>query len=386
MNGARREQYTPQRLDPLATLEAWRAAVLFSGVAVLDAVISTARHGDQIRSPLAATLALAALLAACCVIVTASAVSRAPVTRVAHVSTIVLALGASSLSAVSTWGSNRMIGDDWGQYALALLILTVALTRPVTEIIVAGALAAVGVGTIAAIQAPFLVTPVTPIVDAIIAATPVVAMSFAAAAYSLDMARHVRRWQRSAREAMLRLEPAVREVAVRAVRQGELTLLNEGAVPLMAEILERDEISADDSARARQVGATLRARAVAAVERTWLDEAAARAVGRGRGASHSPVDDPGRLAASACADLRAVMWAFLAALARLPGFDPGSLRVSVRSRGTAWNLCLRADVHAARRQPRRHLIPYLAVLRVVADDARLTGAGGTVTLEFDYGN
>jgi hypothetical protein len=298
----------------------------------------------------------------------------------------VLALGASSLSAVSTWGSNSMIGDDWGQYALALLILTVALTRPVTEIIVAGAIAAVGVGTIAAIQAPFLVTRVTPAVDAIIAATPVIAMSFAAAAYSLDMARHIRRWQRSAREAMLRLEPGVREVAVRAVRQGELTLLNEGAVPLMAEVLERDGISRDDSARARQVAATLRARAVAAVERTWLDEAAARAVGRGRGTPPSPVDDPGRLAASACADLRAVMWAFLAALARLPGFDPGSLHVSVQPSGTAWKLCLRADVHAPRRQPRRHLTPYLAVLRVIADDARLTGARGTVTLEFDYGN
>lgn len=375
---------TPQRLDPLGTLAARRAAVIFSIVALADAVVSIAQHGNEIRVPPAAGLALVALLFACGIIVRASAVSHAPVTRLAHVSTVGLALVAYTLSAVSTWGSNPMIEDDWGQYALALLIATVAMTRPPIDIAVVGALAAVAVGVMAALQSSFLMVPTSAAIYAIAAMTPIVAMCFAATAYSLDMVRHIRRWQRSVRAAMLRLEPGVREVAARALRQGEVTLLNQGAVPLMAAILERDEVTADDIARSHQIAATLRARAVAAVERTWLDSAVARAVAGPQTSPPPGVDDQHGLSSGAGSQLRAVVSAVLAAIARLPGFDPSSLRVTVLPSGAAWSLEVQATGDGPKRRARAALVPYLAVFRVITDHARLTCANHVVTLQFDY--
>lgn len=406
---------TPQRLDPLGALAAGQAAALFSALSIAYAVYSTLQHGAQVTHPVQAVFALVLLACGCTVLVVASRPGRAPLGRGVFVSVMALTLLAYLLSTAATWGGNRLVQDDWGPYAVAFVLASVALTRPSIEILIVGLVAAVVAVALAVSQSAFLAIAVSPGVYAIVAATPIVAFTCASAGYSQVLVARIRRWQFSARTAMVHLEPEVREVTARVAHQQQVTLLNEGAVPLFAGILESGRLTENDIERARAIGAALRANVVAAVERSWLDEVmfrsqAATVQAASLTTTLAPatpsaaewarfsstellrmppepphgLDDPAGVAERIGDELRAVLTAFIMAVALHPSVEAGSLHLALRSAGPGWKLRCEARVAGSGPELRAAFNPYLAVFRVLTVDADLRCRRGAVALKFSY--
>jgi hypothetical protein len=385
----RGRERTPQQLDPVGTLAGLPMVPLFSAVAIGYAIFSTASHGSQVSHPSFAFAAILVLIASAVVFVVVSRPALAPLGLPAHVCIIGLALVASILFTMSVWGTNKRVQDDWGQIAVALLLIAMALFRPPVEVIVSGLVCALVLGGVGALEAPFLIIKTNPLVYATVTATPVVALACAAAAYSLVMTTALTDWQSRASEAIERLEPEVRAGEARVVHQEQVTLLNEAAVPFLAGLLERDAITESDISRAREIAEELRVGAMADYDRGWLSDAVDRTLSTRsqfwtQKSTRSQIRDPGRLAEHMVAEQRGTLSAFIVALARARRLEEHSLSIDVEPAGDRCSLVLTAHVDSADRSLRSQLIPYLSVLRAISSDARLRVRAGTVTLSFVY--
>jgi hypothetical protein len=378
---------TPQQLDPVGTLLGLPMVPLTALVAVGYAFVSTIIHGDQVTRAPVAVIAVSVLVLACAIFVVASRPASSPLRRSTHVVVIALAVLGSVLFTLSVWGSNKFVQDDWGQIAVALLLMSMSLFRPAGEVIASGVICAVLLGAIAISEAPFLSISNNPLVYAIVVATPILLLSIAAAAYSRVMTMALYAWRKRAAEAIERLEPEVRAGAARVVHQEQVTLLNEATVPLFASILERDELTERDITRAREIATTLRASAVAELDRGWLGDAVLRASGRpGQLAETraSGVRDPDHLESYMGSELRGTLSAFIVALVRTERLEDRSLSIDLFSLDGACSLSLRARVNAPDRSLRHELVPYLSVLRVISTDATLRVTRGAVCLDFAF--
>jgi multisubunit Na+/H+ antiporter MnhB subunit len=381
-----REQ-TPQQLDPVGTLLGLPMVPLTAIVALGYAVFATLLHGDQVSRPAIAVIALLVLALACGLFVLSARPAASPLRRTTHFLIMSLAVLASVLFTISVWGTNRYVQDDWGQIGVGLLLVSMSLFRPAWEIVGAGVVCSLILGGIAMSEAPFLAIRNNPLIYGIVVAAPILILSVAAAAYSRVMTTALQEWSERATEAIARLEPEVRAGAARAVHQEQVTRLNEATVPFFTSVLERDELTADDIAQAREIAARLRASTVADLDRGWLGEAIRRATaepGHVLEADEPGVRDPGHLASYMGSELRGTLSAFIVALARTERLESRSLSVDVLSLGQECSLSLRARVNASDRTLRRVLVPYLSVFRVIATDATLRVRSGTVSLDFTY--
>lgn len=373
-----------QQADPLGALSG-RAFPVIAGVAALAyAIVATLRNRPELTHPAAGVLALLLLAAAVAVLIVASSPSRAPFGTGAFAAVLVLALASHLVAVAASWGGNRLIQDDGGQIALALLLLGMSQLRPARDLAVAAVVGGVVVGWAAAIQAPFLVIANVPTVYAVVAGTPVVALGLAAARYAATLADSSDEWTVRSRSGRTALAPEFRENGFAASRYETADLLDAEAFPLLGEILQRGVVTADDIAAATRVAAGLRDHAVAVLETTWLHDLLRR---RGAFGPVGPAVSGERHAIEAMtADQRAVVEAAVAAVCDL-GAEPATLTASVtETRPGRSRFELRTDTSPECRPARirRALTPHLAVLRVIAGRARLATQGEGVTLGFDY--
>ena len=319
----KRAQRTPQQLDPLGTYSVWLLPPIAGALAVAYALGSTLAHLDQITSAPFAVLGVVLVVAASALLIWRAVPRNAPLGRTAFIGTLALAVLGSLSFTASTWGANRVVQDDWGQIVAGVLLLAMSQLRPVRELVIAGLAVALVIGLAAAAQDPFLTFMVSPIIYALVAATPPVAMAFGAAAYARAMIRATVRWQDRARAGMAELEPQVRESVARSVQQEFVTTLNREAAPLLERILTDGLITTADSDAAAAIAAQLRAHALHAVAGTWLDDSVRRAgvdrVGMGPDAAAPAVLDAGVLGA-VTGDQRAVFGALLMALTHASDF------------------------------------------------------------------
>ncbi|WP_345763717.1 hypothetical protein [Diaminobutyricibacter sp. McL0608] len=378
MTGAER---TPQRLDPIGTLSAWPLGPLVGVVVVAYAVYSTLTHLDQLTDPPLAWLALAVIAGTAIYYSFRTRPVVAPFSRLGLIVVVGLSVVASTLFTLSVWGGNRIIQDDWGQIAIALMFITLPLYRPVEEVVAAAVLAALVVGIEAGLEGPSLQIVNMPIVYFTVAATPVIALALAGCAYASVMTGQTVRWSEAARESQVRLEPELRESATRMIHQDRTTLLNSAAVPYFLSLVERDELTPEDIEEARAIAAAVRRVAVDEVDRGWLEESVARAVGHQTPA----VVDPGRLAESMSEEHRGVLGATIAAAARIHGFESSSLKIEIASVAGRADTIVSAKVGVPARELRRTFMPYLAALRSISSDATLDTQDGSVTIQFSYG-
>jgi hypothetical protein len=369
---------TQQRLDPLG---AYSARTLPVGCAVLMvgyAAVSSAVQAHQVRSPAATVVAIVLIVTAALALVVATRPRFAPLTRGSFLLALGLTLAASLADAVSTWGRNELIQDDWGQVVVALALIAVAQLRPWREIVVASIVAAVILGGAAFAQASFLAVQVGPLVYALVAAVPVLALGMASAVFGRIMLVASERWQRSATEAMRSMHPEIRDAVVRQVQQDEVTELNRCAVPLITGVLEREALTRDDIAAAAAIGAELRQYAIDALTRDWLRDVLERA------GVAATVDAEQGVVDAVTSDQRAVVGAFLVALTVECG-AAGAPELTLRRRGhDLATLTVDARVQASDHDARGALTPYLAVLRTVSHHATLAVKHGAVRLEFEY--
>jgi hypothetical protein len=383
-----------QRLDPLGSLSARALPLLGGAVAFGYALFSTFSHRDQVSHPLLAILALGVLGAAIAVLNVNAMPSRAPFRRGAFLTVLALAMLAAASSTIATWGSDRLVQDDWGQIAFTVLLVSMAQLRPPTEIATAAGVAAVLLGAMVAIPGGHYAIAVGPGIYSIVAATPALALGLGAATYATVIVRGAERWQAAAREGMVRLEPEVREFAARSVHQEQVTALNANATPLFAAVIERGVLTEADIEQAGRAAGELRAHALRLLRGTWLHDVLQRA-----GTVDAVIDDPDDAIEYVNVDQRAAFGALIVQLARLddlsgierarparPARPARKLQINVAAQPQASHarVVLSAGVGSAPRATARALRPYVAVLRIVARDARLRVRGHSITVGFGY--
>lgn len=379
---------TPQRLDPLGVQSAWPLIPLLGAVAIGYGALSTVVHRDQLRSPGLAALALALLVVAAVVAVVRTYPGFAPVGRWSHLAIAATVLAAACLFDAAVWGENLRVQDDWGQIAVALLLLMMPLYRPISEALAVSAVSAFVLGALAAVQAPSMAIDNNPLVYAMVAATPILALAAGASGYARTMTGETLAWREVARAGQGRLDGELRQAAERMIVQERTTALNADAVPFLTALLAGGRVTSDDRDRARAIADELRAAAVAAIERTWLAEMLALALASS-GADAVPLltasraHDPDRLERALGDDQRAVVGAIVATVARLPGLDPGSVAITV-SEPDHPVFVFTARLTEPRRELRRALLPFLSALRSTGLDAGMRVTGGALTLRFAY--
>ena len=327
-----------QRLDPIGGLAAWPLAPVVALIVVAYAVIATVNRQHEIQLEELAVSAVAVLIIAAAMLVWSARPDLAPFTRTRAVVIVALGLAAHLLAAASTWQFIGMIQDDYAPIGLGLLLLALAPFRPWKEILVLGVAAAVAVGVTALAQSPFLGIQTPPVLFAIIAMTQVLAPTLAAAAYSRQVVNSIHRWQTDARRSIRARTEASRGLLATEIVDHRLTNLGADVLPFLADVLERQTLTAADVKRARSLAFQVRRVLVAEVDHTWLDDLIdrERAALTARGIDPlCVIADPERRATGFDSDQRAAVGALIVALCRLKGFDPTSLVVQIDGSGAA---------------------------------------------------
>ena len=393
---------TPQRLDPIGAQSAWLLVPLLGGLAVAYAVYSTVLHAGQLRDVSLAVIAIAVLLIAVVVASIRSHPGLAPFGRWSHFSVIGVTVVAACLFSSSVWGHNERLQDDWGQIAVALLLVWMPLYRPVGEVAASAVVSALVIGCVAAAQSSLVIANV-PLVYATVSATPILALAAGGAGYAWTLTGETLRWREVAREGQTRLEGELRQAAERMIVQDQMTALDAEAVPFLTAILRRGAVTEGDSERARAIADDLRTMSVRAVARTWLEDtlqlALAPRLARGEAsepaasaapasaaaapAADSRVEDPDRLERVLTADQRAIVGALVATLAARPGLDPSTVRISA-SEPERPVFLLRAHVEEPRAELRRALLPFVSSLNSVAMRATMRFRSSELTVRFAY--
>ncbi|WP_431220310.1 hypothetical protein [Leifsonia xyli] len=383
---------TPQRLDPLGVQSAWLLVPLLGGLALVYAVFSTFVHRSQLRDPDLAVVAIGVLLLTVIVASLRTHPGFAPFGRWSHFSIIGVALTAACLFDASVWGRNERIQDDWGQIAVALLLVAMPLYRPIGEVAGSAVVSALVLGSLAAAQHSLVIANV-PVVYATVAATPVLALAAGGAGYAWTMTGETLRWRELARQGQARLEGELRQAAERMVAQERMTALNAEAVPFLTGIAQRGVVTAEDAEIARAIADRLRALSVRAVGRTWLDDtlhlalgpriAQAAPPGADRGERLERVDDPDHLESVLTTDQRAIVGALIATIAARPALDACSVRISA-SDPERPSFVLRARIDEPRSVLRRELLPFVSALNAVAVSATMSVRAGDVSIRFTY--
>jgi hypothetical protein len=266
---------------------------------------------------------------------------------------------------------------------LGLLLLALCPYRPPREIRVLAVVGAAGVAMITALEAPFFVTDLPPLIFTAIAVVPVLALALAGAAFSATVLRRLEQWRQRAEKASRAHAETQQEGIVRSVQQDRVSILNQDVVPLFSALLEGGRLTADHARRAMEVAGAIRAVMVVETERTWLDELVAPArSGSEAVVWRSPVRDDGHLAEGMNFDQRAAVRALIGALAdRVIARD---VWIDLRAEDEASVLALHCTTDLGEASVQAALAPYLAVLRVVFDRLLVDATPPSLTLRFSY--
>ncbi|TFC76709.1 hypothetical protein E3O45_08070 [Cryobacterium sp. TMS1-20-1] len=327
-----------QRLDPIGGLAAWPIAPVVALIVVTYAIAATVSRPHEIQIEELAVSAVAALIIAAAVLVWSARPDLAPFTRSRAIVVVALGLVAHVLAAASAWQYNGMIQDDFAPIGLGLLLLALAPFRPWKEILALGGISAIIVGATALGQSPFLGVRTPPALFAIIAMTQVLAPSLAAAAFSRQVVNSIHRWQTDARRAIRGRTEENRDLLAHEVVDHRVKNLGADVLPFLADVLERDALTAADVKRARSLAFQVRRVLVAEVDHTWLDDLIERERAGLTERGVNPlcvIADLERRATAFDSDQRAAAGAILVALCTLKGFDPTSLVVQIDGSGPA---------------------------------------------------
>jgi len=368
-----------QQLDPLGALTGRPITIAAAIIIPVFAAITTRVSRDEISSWPLVVAALVAITAAGVVLDYASNPLRAPFTLVMHSVVSGLASVAFLLSAFSMWDTNRYIRDDWGPIAIGLVLLSLSQYRPPKEIASTGLSLALFVGVVALAQEHSLVTGVAPIDYAIVAMTPVLALSLASAAFGQRLVDGIEAWRRRARRAATQFTDENSGWIARSVQQDRVTILNQDVVPFFADVLQKGTIDADDRDRARAIADAIRAIMVAEADRSWLDIIVDQSLG-----STATVSDPQRLASAMGTDQRTAVRAVIVALTGHPAFDPQRFSLALTGHGAASHAVLHAGMQLSDNVVRSEFAPYFAVMRIVFSELRVEFSDSALTVRFSY--
>jgi hypothetical protein len=378
---------TAQQLDPLGTLSGRRLAIVGAALALVYAVVATAREFDGIPRPAVAVTALLVLAVACVGLVLACHPRFAPFTRRRMVFVLTTALLAQTLSAYATWRDNDFVRDDWGPVTVGVLLLAFAPFRPCAEILRSGLVASAVVAALAVAQLPYFVTAAPPFVLVSAAVAPVLGMTVASATFCRVLVGSVQEWDWRAARAREADVSRVREGMARSVQQDRVTILNRDVIPFLTQVLDRDAITEGDHERARRISDSIRGVMISEAGRSWLEDLLLQhrqeALLTGD-APEPPVSDPDRVVDFMDVEQRSALRALLDDLLRSPALQRGTVNVRLVSVGRRCDVEVSAVLRMSRSGVRSLLSPYLAVFRTAFDSVRAERRGAELVLRFSY--
>jgi hypothetical protein len=378
---------TLQQRDPLAALVGRPTSFIAAiGVPLYAIALTWIGRGD-IASPALAATAIGLCVLSGIVLVWQSSPMRAPLRR----STLLLVLLLSSLahvaSALSTWSHNEYLGDDWGGAAIGLYLVALAPYRPARELVLAGIATSALAGVIAVIEVRYFVIDGPAAAFLIVAMVPILALSFASAAFADVLVRSLDDWRVRARSAVMALGDERTESLARSVQQNRVTIMNREIVPFLVRLVGGEVVTEETRRRAREISDRARSVMVAEADRTWLELVADQSVRTDpvtRRVSQTAVRDESRLALHMTRHERTAVRALLAAVNNHRSFFPRSPSIEILSES---GRCV-VSVHVAMDFPDNalhdELAPYIAVLRVVFSDLQLDSGDADLTLRFSY--
>lgn len=378
---------TAQQLDPLGTLSGRRLTIVGAALALLYAVVATARDFDDIARPAVAITAVVVLAAGCVGLVVGSDPRVAPFTRRRMLLVLTSGLVAAVLSAYSTWRQNEFVRDDWGPVAVGVLLLAFAPFRPWGEILRWGLGASGIVAALAVVQLPYLVSVAPPFVLVSAAVAPVLGMTVASATFCRVLVGSVVEWDSRAARAREVDVGRVREGMARSVQQDRVTILNRDVIPFLTEVLDRDAITEEDHDRARSISDSIRGVMISEAGRSWLEELVLQHGRQGMPAGVPPggvVSDPDRVAEFMDAEQRSALRALIDDLLRTPVLELGTIGIRLAARGSQCDVEVSAVLQMAPGRARSRISPYVAVFRTAFDDVRVERRGPALVLRFSY--
>ncbi|MFF2389733.1 hypothetical protein [Agromyces sp. NPDC058104] len=370
---------TQQEADPIGGITAAPIVVIGSVLALGTAVTLTWVHRAEVGSPIAAILAILLVAAAGAVASISAAPSRAPFTAERLWVVVTLAVGAAIAEYTSTVGSNRYLYDDFGPVVIGMLILAVAPYCTWVSLALAGVLASI-VLSILVVGASSYIAADAP-VGALVAvnASPVIALSAAAAGYAYAIIAETLAWQREANRAALQRDTELRAGIARSVQQSRVSVLGREVLPFLAGVMTAERISVAEADRARELAEELRRALRAGLESTWLDDLATNLrLARG---IETLVDDPSGAADLLGDDQRSALTALITWLA-----EPGRserIAVSLVTDLDGGRIVISA-VPAGRPPAKREIDRFIAVARAVSLGAESASTRENVRVELSY--
>lgn len=273
MTGAPRP--TAAGLDPLSRVTARMFVVAVGVVSVaLSIALSLTQSGrEQISLP-AVAVAAQLVLAASYVYIIRAADPFGPLIFFARFQ---IFLGgvmlASVLNALSQFGSNALIRDDWGGVCLGLaLILGAPYRRPVE--IVWLTVEAVGVTfALAIVQNLSSSTTITLSILALTAATPSIAIGLGSAAYARSLIGSFEQSKRDEEAERTTHRGAVLTRLAETDAMGELGSLRRDVVPFLTRLERTGSMGPDDAVRAAELASVLRRAIVERISQGILADA-----------------------------------------------------------------------------------------------------------------
>jgi hypothetical protein len=375
-----------QQRDPLAAMVGRPTAYLAAISMTLYASFMTWINRDDISDPWLAVLAIVLVVVAAVVLCVSSSPLRAPLVSRTLVVVVSVTLLAHLASALSMWSSDSYIRDDWGPPAIGIFIVALAPYRPAKELATAGVLAAIFVAVVALVQSSAFVTPVPPGVFVVVAVTPVLALSIAAAAFVDVLVRSLERWRARSKRAFSLMSDESGAAIARSVQQDSVTILNQEVVPFFTDLLDGETVTEDTRRRAVEISDAVRALMVADVDRTWLDVVVEHAsiVSGTSPAVSTLVRDDRRLAEYMSADERTALRALIVAIHSHCASEPFTATVDISDGGARYEVVVHIGSGNPHGSLRADLAPYLAVLRVVFSDLQVEHESADLTLRFSY--
>ena len=383
----RAREFTRQQLDPAGTagVRILTAALI---IFVLGyALVMTVVFRSEISDPAAAVLSLAVLAVSCLVLFCAASAYRAPLNRRTHYVIHVAVVVAITLEAVGEWSPNAVVTNDWGPVCLGVVIVALSPYRPARELAATGSISAIFIGFLTLVRVENLDKQAPPFAVVAVTITPLLALCFGASFFSYGLVYSITMWQRRAQIARRNVVSDLRVGIARSVQQDRVTILSRDVLPFFSEVLERETITEADRHRARGIADAIRGLMVAEVNRSWLENLIEETGGAGHrdtGASEIVVDDPERAAPAMTTDQRTALRALLVAMAEIPNFDRGDLRIRLSRDGTGCHGHLAANFGVTEHAVRSSLAPYFAVMRAVFTDFHFEFVHPTITLRFSY--
>lgn len=376
-----------ENVDPLSAAAARPVTVAIAVSMVVLAVLDTATKASQITSLVFLVTTFVILVAAMALLVDRTRLSRPSWSRTSALMLHTLLVALMGSAALSTWGGNASVRDDWAPLVVALTLIALTPYRSPAELAAWTGVHTTVAAAIGLAQAPFAATPLPGPLFAISGSVVILIIGSAAVAYARSMNGSVLSWEK---RAWRRADSVAREArggVARSVRQQQISRAGRDAMPVLDRVVARGEVTRADRDEAAERAASIRRTLVDAVQRHWSRELVDELIVRRPELSpRVTIDDPDDAGRAATLEERTLIRAILSAVMDAVGIDRIHLAIAPAAPGSGLGVRITASGERPVTAVRDELGPLIAAVRGLARRCVAVERDGALVLEFEYGH